>query len=115
MKLRRGDQVRVIAGKDRGKTGTIEAVLPDRNRVVVGGVNVLKKAVKPSAQTRQAGLVEFPAPIHASNVMAVDPKSSQPTRVGYKLTGSGKSRKKIRIAKKSGAELPVVAQEKKTS
>jgi large subunit ribosomal protein L24 len=108
MKVRKGDQVKVIAGKDRGKTGTIEAVLPDRGRVVVTGVNILKKAVKPTAQTRQAGLVDFPAPLHASNVMVLDPKSGEASRVGYKVTGTGKTRRKIRIAKKSGTELTII-------
>lgn len=109
MKLRKGDQVKVIAGKDRGKTGTIEAVLPDRNRVVVTGVNVLKKAVKATGQTKQAGLVDFPAPLHASNVMVLDPKSGEPTRIGYKRVGTGAKSRKARIAKKSGSELTVSA------
>ncbi|MDP9212061.1 MAG: 50S ribosomal protein L24 [bacterium] len=108
MKFRKGMQVVVIAGKDRGKTGVIEAVLLERERVVVGGVNIMKKAVKASGKTRQAGIVEFPAPIHASNVMAVDPKSGKRTRIGHKLTkaASGKVRK-VRIAKKSGQEITV--------
>jgi large subunit ribosomal protein L24 len=105
MKLRKGDQVVVIAGKDRGKKGTIEAVLPGQNRVVVGGVNILKKSVKASANVKQAGLVEFPAPLAASNVMAVDPKSGKPTRIGYRLSGTGRKRTKIRVAKASGQEL----------
>lgn len=101
-KLRKGMKVKVIAGKDRGKEGTVEAVLADRHRVVVSGVNVVKKSIKASAQTKQAGLVEMPAPIHASNVMAVDPKGGQPTRIGFKATGRGQ---KVRIAKKSGSEI----------
>ncbi len=101
MKLRKGMKVAVIAGKDKGKTGVVENVLRDRNRVVVGGVNIVKKSVKATAQTKQAGLVEMPAPIHASNLMAVDPKSGKPTRIGYKITGTGK----VRIARKSGQEL----------
>lgn len=104
MKLRKGDQVKVIAGKDRGKTGTIDAVLPKRGRVVVGGVNILKKAIKPSANVTQAGIVEFAAPIHVSNVMLVDPKSGERTRVGYRIGGSGRT-SKVRFAKKSGTEL----------
>ena len=103
MKLRKGDQVKVIAGRDKGKTGTIEAVLPSRNRVVVSGVNIVKKAIKSSPTAKQAGLIEMPAPLHASNVMVLDPKGGAPTRIGYKLTGRGKG--KVRIAKKSGAEL----------
>jgi len=109
MKLKKGDQVKVLAGKDRGKTGAIEAVLPDRNRVVVSGVNAMKKAVKASAQTKQAGLVDFNAPIHASNVAILDPKDGKPTRISYRRTGTGKQVKKVRIAKRSGAELTEVA------
>ena len=108
MKLRKGMQVMVIAGKDRGKTGQVESVLPERNRVVIGGVNLMKKAVKATGETKQAGIVEFPAPIHASNVMAVDPKSGQRTRIGYQVNKgtSGKVRK-TRIARKSGKELVI--------
>ena len=105
MKLRKGMQVKVIAGKDRGKTGFIEAVIPERNRVVVGGANIVKKAIKATGKTKQAGLVEMPAPLHASNVMALDPKSGKPTRIGYRVTGTGNSRRKVRVAKDSGQEL----------
>jgi large subunit ribosomal protein L24 len=108
MKLRKGMQVIVIAGKDRGKTGMVEAVLPERNRVRIGGVNLMKKAVKATGETKQAGIVEFPAPIHASNVMAVDPQSGKRTRIGFKVAKgtSGKVRK-VRIARKSGKELVI--------
>ncbi len=105
MKLRKGDQVKVIAGKDRGKTGTIEAVLPRQGRVVVSGVNVLKKSVKPAPNIKQAGLVEFAAPLDVSNVMLLDPKSGKPTRVGYVVKQVGGKRRKVRIAKASGAEI----------
>ena len=107
LKIRKGDQVKVIAGKDRGKTGTVEAVIPKRNRVVVTGVNILKKSVKATGQTKQAGLVDFASPLHASNVMVVDPKTGDRSRVGFKVVGAGKQRRKIRIAKKSGTELTV--------
>lgn len=105
MKLRKGDKVMVMAGKDKGKTGVIEAVLPKQNRVVVGGANIVKKAVKATQSTKQAGLVERPAPLHASNVMAIDPKSNKPSRVGYKLIKRAGKQSKVRIAKKSGTEL----------
>lgn len=107
MKLRKGDQVMVLTGKDKGKTGRIEAVLPDRDRVVITGVNLMKKAIKASGKTKQAGIVDFPAPLHVSNVNAIDPKTNKPTRIGYKFSGTGKTRRKIRIAKKSGQELNV--------
>lgn len=105
MKLRKGDTVKVIAGKDRGKTGTIESVLPERNRVVVTGVNIVKKAIKASGQTKQAGLVDMPAPLHASNVMVLDPKDGKPSRIGYKVATRGGKRTKVRVARKSGTEL----------
>ena len=108
MKLRKGMQVVVISGKDRGKTGQVDSVLPERNRVVIGGVNLMKKAVKATGKTKQAGIVEFPAPIHSSNVMAVDPKSGKRIRIGYQVGKgtSGKARK-VRIAKRSGQELVI--------
>lgn len=111
LKLRRGDNVAVIAGKDKGKTGVIEAVLPHGSkpgngpRVVVTGVNIVKKAIKATAQTKQAGIVEMPAPLHISNVMVVDPKGGKPSRVGYKITGKGATKKKVRIARKSGQAI----------
>ncbi len=105
LKIRKGDNVAVIAGKDKGKTGVVEAVLPERRRVVVTGVNIVKKAIKATAQTKQAGLVEMPAPLHISNVMIIDPKSGKPSRVSYKVTGKGKTRNKSRVAAKSGAAI----------
>ena len=111
LKLRRGDNVAVIAGKDKGKTGVIEAVLPHGTkqgngpRVVVTGVNIVKKTVKATAQTKQAGIVERPSPLHISNVMIVDPKSGKPSRVGYKVTGKGATKKKVRVAQKSGQTI----------
>lgn len=105
LKIRKGDKVAVIAGKDKGKTGVVEAVLPERRRVVVTGVNIVKKAIKATAQTKQAGLVEMPAPLHISNVMIVDPKSGKQSRVAYKVTGKGATRQKVRVAVKSGQTL----------
>jgi large subunit ribosomal protein L24 len=81
MKLKKGDQVVVIAGKDKGKTGTITKVSPSTNRVVVGGLNIIKKATKPNPQTGEGGgILEKEAPIHASNVMILDPKTGKGTR-----------------------------------
>lgn len=81
MKLKKGDDVVVIAGKDRGKRGQVVKVSPSTNRVVVSGINLVKKAVKPNPQTGQeGGLVTKEAPIHASNVMLVDPATQKPTR-----------------------------------
>ena len=81
MKLKKGDQVVIIAGKEKGKTGTIAKVSPSNNRVVVTGLNLIKKATKPNAQTGEGGgILEKEAPIHASNVMLLDPKTGKGTR-----------------------------------
>ena len=101
MKLKTGDKVVVIAGKDKGKEGTITKTLKDLNKVVVEGVNVAKKHVKPNGQ--QAGsIVEVEMPIHASNVMVVDPKTKKGTRVGHNINKDGK---KVRVTKKSNSNL----------
>ena len=101
MDLRKGDKVIVIAGKDKGKTGEIQKVDPKTNRVVVEGVNLRKKHKKPTQNNPEGGIVEIYAPIDASNVMIVDPKTKKPTRIGHKIVKG----KKVRVAKKSGAEL----------
>ncbi len=81
MKLKKGDQIVVIAGKDKGKTGLITKVNPATNRVLVGGINMIKKATKPNQQTGEGGgIIEKEAPIHASNVMLLDPKTGKGTR-----------------------------------
>jgi large subunit ribosomal protein L24 len=101
LKLKRGDTVVVISGKEKGKRGEIQRVIPRENRVVVGGVNVRTRHAKPSQQNQQ-GLYHFEAPIDASKVMLLDPSSGEPTRVGYRFTDSGE---KIRVAKKSGKDI----------
>ena len=101
MNLRTGDKVIVIAGRDKGKTGTIQKVIPELNRVVVEGVNVRKKHQKPTQATPEGSIVEVYAPIDASNVMLEDPKTKKPTRIGHKIVKG----KKVRVAKKSGTVL----------
>jgi large subunit ribosomal protein L24 len=101
IKVRRGDTVMVISGKEKGKRGEVERVLPRENRVVVGGVNVRTRHARPT-QTNQQGLYHFEAPIHVSNVMLVDPDSGEPTRVGYRFTDSGE---KVRVSKKTGKDI----------
>ena len=101
LKVRRGDTVMVTSGKEKGKRGEVERVLPREDRVVVGGVNVRTRHARPSQQN-QEGLYTFEAPIHVSNVMLVDPDSGEPTRVGYRFGGSGE---KIRVSKKSGKDI----------
>ena len=101
MKLHVGDKVIVIAGNDKGKTGTIQKVYPKLNRVVVENVNVRKKNRKPNQQNPEGSVVEVYAPIDASNVAIVDPKTKKPTRIGSKVVKG----KKVRYAKKSGEKL----------
>ncbi len=97
-KIKKGDRVVVTTGRDKGKTGEVLAVQRDRNRVLVQGVNLVKRHQKPS-QTAQGGIIEKEASVHISNVAHIDPKTDQPTRVGYRLLDDGR---KVRFAKGSG-------------
>ena len=101
MKIKRGDTVVVISGKEKGKRGEVERVEPKKERVVVTGVNVRTRHARPSQQN-QEGLFTFEAPIHVSNVMIVDPDSGEPTRIGYRFTDSGE---KVRVSRKSGKDI----------
>lgn len=101
LKIKKGDQVIVLSGSDKGKKGEVLLVKPDVNKVIVEGVNVVKKHTKPSAQNPQGGVVETEAPIQISNLAIVDPESGKPTRVGFKIEDG----KKVRFAKKSGKTL----------
>lgn len=101
MHVKKGDKVKVLSGKDKGKQGTVLEAYPKLDRVLVEGVNMVKKHAKPSQDNPQGGILNIEAPIHVSNVLPIDPKSGEPTRVGYEVRDG----KKIRIAKKSGAEL----------
>ncbi|MFT8872717.1 MAG: 50S ribosomal protein L24 [Sporolactobacillus sp.] len=98
MHVKKGDKVQVISGKDRGKQGVILAAYPAKERVLVEGINIVKKHSKPSQAAPQGGIIEREAPIHVSNVMLVDPKTGEPTRVGHQVIDG----KKVRVAKKSG-------------
>ena len=99
--LKIGDKVVVIAGSNKGKTGKIIKTLRKENRVVVEGVNIVKKHQKPTGMS-QGGIIEVEAPIHASNVMIIDPKTNKRTRIGHTTDKNGK---KIRISKKSNEKL----------
>lgn len=101
MHVKKGDKVMVISGKEKGKTGTIIAAFPKKDRVLVEGLNIVKKHMKPNQASPQGGIVNQEASIHVSNVMLIDPKSGEPTRVGYKVEDG----KKIRVAKKSGESI----------
>ena len=105
MKIRRDDTVKVISGKDRGKTGKVLRVEPQRERVVVEGVNVQKRHRRPvglTGQRQEAGVIEVEGSVHVSNVQLLDPKSGNPSRVGIKRTDDGR---RVRVAKKSGTEV----------
>ena len=101
MQIRKNDQVLVRAGKDRGKRGRVLIVLPEKSRLVVEGVNVIKRHTKPNPQKNiKGGIVEREASIHVSNVMLIDPETSEPTRIGSKTLADGR---RVRIGRKSGA------------
>jgi large subunit ribosomal protein L24 len=100
MKLRKGDTVQVITGKDKGKKGEIDRVFPKTNRIIVHGVNTASKHSKPSRANEQGGIIDKDMPINASNVMLVH--KGKPVRVGYKVNDKGT---KVRIARPSGEEI----------
>ena len=102
-KIKKGDKVIVLTGRDKGKTGEVTQVLPKEDRVVVSGVNVVKRHQRPS-QTAPGGIVEKNASIHVSNVALADPKTGEPTRVGFKTLDDGR---KVRFAKSSGEVIDV--------
>ena len=100
--IRKNDVVVVRTGKDRGKRGRVLRVLVDRNRVIVEGVNLIKRHTRPNPQKNiKGGIVEREAPIHASNVMVLDPDTQEPTRIGRQAQGD----RRVRISRKSGAVL----------
>ena len=101
MNFKTGDKVVVIAGKDKGKEGKITKTLRSENKIVIEGVNVVKKHVKGNGQTA-GSIVEIEAPINASNAMIVDPKTGKPTRIGMSVDKNGK---KVRVAKKSNSNI----------
>jgi large subunit ribosomal protein L24 len=98
LKIKKGDKVIVTTGRDKGRTGEVLKVLPTENRVVVQGVNIVKRHTRP-AMGNPGGIVEKEATIHVSNVAHVDPKDNKPTRVGYRTLDDGR---KVRFAKRSG-------------
>lgn len=108
MKIKKDDKVIVIAGNYLGKTGKILKVYPKKNRVIVEGVNIRKRHTKPNQQNPQGGIVEKEAPINVSNIMILDPKTNEPSRVGKKIIIDEKSGKKrsARISKLTGEMLP---------
>jgi large subunit ribosomal protein L24 len=104
-RLRKGDLVVVISGKNKGKQGKVARVLADSDRVIVEGLNLIKRHTRPTAKNPSGGILEKEAALHMSKVMPVDPKTGKPTRVRFKTDEKGH---KVRIAVKSGEELPNV-------
>jgi len=101
LKIRKGDRVKVIAGRSKGKVGDVLRVLPSEQRVVVSGVNVIKRHTKPS-RAESGGIIEREAAIHVSNVALLDPKSEKPTKIGFRFLEDGR---KVRFARASGETL----------
>ena len=98
MHVKTGDKVKVITGKDKGKEGVVLTTLPKKDRVIVEGINIVKKHRKASQTNATGGILEEEAYVHVSNVMLIDPKTGEPTKVGYKVEDG----KKVRFAKKTG-------------
>ena len=100
-KIRKGDKVVVLAGRDKGRSGEVIEVRPDDNRALVRGINMVKRHQRQTAQ-QEGGIISKELPVHLSNIALADPKDGKPTRVGFKVQPDGK---KIRVAKRSGAEI----------
>jgi large subunit ribosomal protein L24 len=103
-KIKKGDKVVVIAGRDKGRSGEVIEMRRDDGRVLVRGVNMVKRHQRQTAQ-QEGGIISNEASIHLSNVALADPKDGKPTRVGFKFVGKGDDRKKVRFAKRSGVEI----------
>jgi large subunit ribosomal protein L24 len=103
-KIRKGDKVIVLTGRDKGRTGEVIEVRTDAGRALVRGVNMVKRHQKQSAQ-QEGGIISKEAAVHLSNLALADPKDGKPTRVGFKFVGEGEARRKVRVAKRSGVEI----------
>ena len=101
LKIRKGDRVVVLSGKDKGKEGVVHLAMPNERKVVVAGVNTAKRHRKARSATEPGGIIEIDKPIDVSNVAVISPKDGKPTRVGYKLVDG----KKIRVCKRTGEEI----------
>lgn len=100
-KIRKGDRVVVLSGRDKGRTGEVVKVMPGEDRAIVRGMNLVKRHQKQTA-TQDGGIISKEAPIHVSNIAYADPKDGKATRVGFKVMANGK---KVRVAKRSGVEI----------
>jgi len=103
-KIKKGDTVIVIAGRDKGRTGEVIEMRREDGRVLIRGVNMVKRHQR-QTPSQEGGIISKEAPIHLSNVALADPKDGKPTRVGFKFIGKGEDRKKVRLAKRSGVEI----------
>ncbi|MGC1465744.1 MAG: 50S ribosomal protein L24 [Pseudolabrys sp.] len=103
-KIRKGDKVIVLTGRDKGRTGEVIEVRPADNCALVRGINMVKRHQRQTAQ-QEGGIISKEGTIHLSNLAVADPKDGKPTRVGFKVVGEGAARKKVRIAKRSGVEI----------
>jgi len=103
-RIRKGDTVIVIAGRDKGRSGEVIEMHRDDSRVLVRGVNMVKRHQR-QTPSQEGGIISKEAPIHLSNVALTDPKDGKPTRIGFKFVGKGEDRKKVRFARRSGDEI----------
>ena len=103
-KIKKGDKVVVLTGRDKGRSGEVVQVMPKEERAIVRGVNLVKKHQKQS-MNQEGGIISKEAAIHLSNLALADPKDGKPTRIGFKFIGEGADRKKVRFAKRSGVEI----------
>jgi large subunit ribosomal protein L24 len=102
MKIKKGDKVQVLSGKDRGKEGVVMFAFPEKSTVIVEGVNLVKKHQRPQGEGQPGGIIDKDMPMHVSNVAALSPKDGKPTRIGYKILDDGT---KVRVCKRTGAEF----------
>ena len=103
-KIRKGDRVVVLSGRDRGKKGEVFKVMPKDGRALVRGVNVVRRHQRQTPQ-QEGGIVSKEATVHLSNLALADPKDGKPTRIGFKFVGTGEDRRKVRVARRSGVEI----------
>jgi large subunit ribosomal protein L24 len=103
-KIRKGDKVIVLTGRDKGRTGEVVEMRPADDRALVRGVNMVKRHQRQTAQ-QEGGIISKESTIHLSNLALADPKDGKPTRVGFKFVGEGNDRRKVRVAKRSGVEI----------
>jgi large subunit ribosomal protein L24 len=103
-RIRKGDRVVVLTGRDKGRTGEVIEVRPDQDRALVRGINMVKRHQRQTAN-QEGGIISKEGSIHLSNLALADPKDGKPTRIGFKFVGEGRDRKKVRFAKRSGVEI----------